>query len=283
MALLAWPASLFVAFVLALPASAAAAPLSVREGNARFQVLSPTLIRLEYAADGRFENRPSFTAINRAPRPPRYELRRSATTLEIRTERVTLRYLRGSGPFAAGNVSLRLRVAGRQTVAHPRFGPPPPASAGPPAFEVSPYTVREEPESRPRTSGNVGGWYRALDLAAGPVALHDGLISREGWYLLDDSHTALLTDEAPGFATRPEHGSGAYQDGYLFGYGHDYPRGLADLRLLSGAAPLLPRQAFGVWFSRYFAYRQSDYPASRAASALRARRREGSTPRRARR
>jgi len=51
-ALLAWPASLFVAFVLALPASAAAAPLSVREGNARFQILSPTLIRLEYAPGG---------------------------------------------------------------------------------------------------------------------------------------------------------------------------------------------------------------------------------------
>ena len=40
----------------------------------------------------------------------------------------------------------------------------------------------------------------------------------------------------------------------------DYLRGLADLRRLTGPAPLLPRQAFGVWFSRYFACSQSIYP-----------------------
>jgi alpha-glucosidase (family GH31 glycosyl hydrolase) len=126
-------------------------------------------------------------------------------------------------------------------------------------METSPYTVREDPDYRAPTSGNLGGWYRALDLAGRPVRLHDGLLSRDGWYLLDDTHTALLQDEPPGFAARPGH-AGAYQDGYLFGYGHDYARGLRDLRVLTGAAPLLPRSAFGVWFSRYFAYRQADYP-----------------------
>src|SRR3546814_8621867 len=35
---------------------------------------------------------------------------------------------------------------------------------------------------------------------------------------------------------------------------HDYARGLRDLRALTGPAPLLPRKAFGVWFSRYWAY-----------------------------
>jgi alpha-glucosidase (family GH31 glycosyl hydrolase) len=35
---------------------------------------------------------------------------------------------------------------------------------------------------------------------------------------------------------------------------------LRDLRTLSGPAPLLPRTAFGVWFSRYYAYAASDYP-----------------------
>ena len=240
-----------------LPALAsAAAPGVVRDREVRFQVVTSTLIRLEYSAERRFEDRRSMTAINRSPRPPRYEVRRSPSRLEIRTRRLTLRYRRGSGPFSAENLTLRLR--GRPASARPSFPPPPPPSTGPPSTRLDAH-VSEVPEFAPRTSGNLGGWYRALDVARGPVELHDGLLSRDGWYLLDDTDTVLLSAQPPGFAERPAR-DGPYQDGYLFAYGHDYGRGLADLRLLTGAAPLLPRKAFGVWFSRYFAYRQADYP-----------------------
>ena len=68
----------------------------------------------------------------------------------------------------------------------------------------------------------------------------------------------MLTNGGTSFAARPAH-VGAYQDGYLFGYGHDYSAGLADYRTLSGAAPLLPRKAFGIWFSRYYPYTEQDY------------------------
>src|SRR5207302_6822232 len=63
---------------------------------------------------------------------------------------------------------------------------------------------------------------------------------------------------APGFAVRPAH-RGAYRDWYLFAYGHHYQAALADLRALTGPAPLLPRTAFGVWFSRYWPYSEQDY------------------------
>ena len=53
--------------------------------------------------------------------------------------------------------------------------------------------------------------------------------------------------------------AGPYQDWYLFAYGQDYATGLEDLRALTGPAPLLPRSAFGVWFSRYYPYSESDY------------------------
>lgn len=258
-------AALGALLVFAAQAGAAAAaegrgsgPAAVRDGAARFQVLTPTLIRAEYAEDGDFEDRRSLNAVNRRLRSRRYTVDREGDELTIRTRRLTLRYERDSGPFGPENLALELRVEGRRKVGRPSFPPPPEPGAGPPSLETSPYTVTEDPDYRAPTSGNLGGWYRALDLAAGPVALHDGLLSRDGWYLLDDSHTALLQDEDPGFAPRPER-EGAYQDGYLFGYGHDYRRGLADLRALTGAAPLLPRQAFGVWFSRYFNYKQSDY------------------------
>ena len=232
---------------------------TVVDGAARFQVLTPTLVRLEHAADGRFEDRPSLNVVNRSFRGPRFSARRARGVLTIRTSRMTLRYRRGSGPFSASNLTVRLRVGPSVQTLRPSFPATRGPDTGPPALEVSPYTVKEVPDYDAPTAGNLGGWYRALDLAGGPVELHDGLLSRDGWYVLDDSATALLQDAPPGFAPRPEH-EGEYQDGYLFGYGHDYARGLRDLRLLTGAAPLLPRGAFGVWFSRYHAYRQSDYP-----------------------
>ncbi len=177
--------------------------------------------------------------------------------MKIRTRRLTLRYERDSGAFAPENLSVK--VSGADARARPGFPPPPGPPAGPPSLETSPYTVAQDPDYAPPTEGNLGGWYRALDLAAGPVPLHDGLLSRDGWYLLDDTHTALLTGGSPGYAERGAR-EGAYQDGYVFAYGRDYERGLADLRALTGAAPLLPRQAFGVWFSKYFNYTQADYP-----------------------
>lgn len=244
--------------VVALSAPATSSATEVRQGNARFQVLSPSLVRVEYAADGRFEDRPTQNVAAR-PAGARARVVRRGGILEIGTRAMTLRY-RGEtvpGTVSAGDLEVVASGSGNFR-GEPEFPPAPPPDPGPPSYEVSPYTVTEDPGYRPRTSGNLGGWYRGLDLAGGPVRLHDGLLSRDGWYLLDDTHTALLKDEPPGFEPRPAH-EGAYRDGYVFAYGHDYARGLRDLRLLTGAAPLLPRRAFGVWFSRYFAYRQSDY------------------------
>lgn len=249
-----------IALALPAPARGSTAPASgtVTAGEARFQVITPTLVRLEYAQDRGFEDRPSITVPERPAGSTAYTVRRSGGDLVIRTRALTLRYREGSGPFSPENLAVRVGTGGGSTIARPEFPPAPGPTAGPPSSEVTPYAVKEDESSRPRTSGNLGGWYRGLDLAGGPVPLHDGVLSRDGWYLLDDTHTALLQDAPPGYAARP--GRDGYQDGYLFAYGLDYPRALADLRVLTGAAPLLPRQAFGVWFSRYFAYAQSDYP-----------------------
>ena len=215
------------------PVAAARSPRSsiVRAGPARFEVLTPTLIRLEYAQDVRFESRPTMTATRaRLPVPP-FVVRRSRGWLTIRTRQLTLRYRLRSGPFNAGNLALTFTIDGRRVTANPS----------------------------PRGSaGNLGGWRRALDLLDGPVPLNDGLLARAGWYVLDDTSTALLTGGSAGFAVRPAH-IGPYQDWYLFAYGHDFERGLKDLRALTGPGPLLPRSAFGVWFSRYWPYSEQDY------------------------
>jgi glycosyl hydrolase family 31/uncharacterized protein DUF5110 len=234
----------------------------VRDGNARFEVLSPSLIRVEYAADGRFQDRPTMTAVNRRLRTTHFTTRIVRGRRVIRTARLTLRYRLGSGAFRPGNLEILVRVGGRLVAAHPRFkGPPgpPPPPPNPPARTQAPPNA--DPNPAPRTKGNLGGWARGLDDQEGPIPLQDGVLSRDGWYLIDDSRSVILTGSARGFATRPPRGAEAYQDGYFFGYGHDYPRGLRDLRALSGAAPLLPRRAFGNWYSKYWPYSAADYRA----------------------
>ena len=85
--------------------------------------------------------------------------------------------------------------------------------------------------------------------------LASGLLDQSGWYLLDDSQTAVWTSDG-WFASRP---AGDIQDGYLFGYGQDYKGALEDLAKLTGPSPLLPESTFGTWFSQYYPYSTADY------------------------
>ncbi len=55
----------------------------------------------------------------------------------------------------------------------------------------------------------------------------------------------------------PRPARGDLQDGYLFVYGHDYTGALHTLAQLTGPAPLLPRDLFGVWYSDYTPYSSS--------------------------
>ncbi|MDQ3936065.1 MAG: DUF5110 domain-containing protein [Actinomycetota bacterium] len=241
--------------VLAAPAPAATRTGSVTDGKARFQVLSPTLIRLECSDDREFEDGRTLTVASRRART-RFTTAVRRGVRVIRTGRMTLRHRRGRC-FEPGSLTAHVRVGKRFVKVKPAFGdgpgePPPPPN--PPTRTHAP--PNPDPNPAPRTRGNLGGWARGLDDQEDPVPLADGLISRDGWYLLDDSRSALVTGAGP--EERPGH-DGTYQDGYLFGYGLDYARGLADLRRLTGAAPLLPRRAFGNWFSRWFPYGAADF------------------------
>jgi alpha-glucosidase (family GH31 glycosyl hydrolase) len=105
----------------------------------------------------------------------------------------------------------------------------------------------------------LGGWDRSLDNPeAVPTPENPGLLDRDGWYLLDDSRSALLKADRT-ITDRPRHGNQSYQDGYFFGYGKDFKRGLTDLNTLTGPTALLPRSAYGVWYSRYFGYSDDYY------------------------
>ncbi len=143
----------------------------------------------------------------------------------------------GDGKFTAANLTITFTLNGKKVTWHP--GTP--------------------------DTGNLMGTTRTLDGALGAKTkepIEPGLISRDGWTLVDDS-TRPLFDSAdfsfvngenspwPWVMERP---AGDRQDWYFFGYGHDYKQALGDFILVAGRIPLPPRFAFGAWWSRYWAY-----------------------------
>ncbi|MFB7501096.1 TIM-barrel domain-containing protein [Streptomyces sp. NPDC056161] len=109
----------------------------------------------------------------------------------------------------------------------------------------------------------LGGYRRGLDGVdgdRGSVRTTPGLLHQDGWYLLDDTPSAVYDAAhrtSPG--PRPDHHGRPYQDGYVFGYGHDYDQALSDLATLTGPSELLPRWAYGVWYSEYMDRTAADY------------------------
>ncbi|MGD1063186.1 MAG: TIM-barrel domain-containing protein [Terracidiphilus sp.] len=218
----------------------------VTVGNARFTVLTPQLIRMEWSADGKFEDHASLVFINRRLPVPKFDLAHDGPVkggvLSIKTDTLALKYaVTGDGHFTAENLSITLTVDGKQVVWHPGDTDP----------------------------DNLQGTTRTLDGARGSKTqqpIEPGLISREGWVVVDDS-TRPLFDSAdfrflegekspwPWAMERPANEApGKYTDWYFFGYGHDYRKALGDYVRVAGRIPLPPRFAFGVWWSRYWAY-----------------------------
>ncbi|MFQ5491215.1 MAG: TIM-barrel domain-containing protein, partial [Phycisphaerae bacterium] len=234
-----WVAAGFVGFFVLIATGTAVAEggfegtadpsVMVTAGPARFTVLTPTLLRLEFAEDEVFEDRPSLFAVQRRLLPPRFERRDEDGWLVIETEKLRLRYRAGSGKFSAENLSIELI----------KTDPP----------------VRWQP-GQPN-NGNLGGTVRTLDQCRGRISVGEGVLSRNGWYVLDDSGTVVFdgTDK-PWPTARPE---GERLDWYFFGYGFDYPQGLRDLIAVGGPIPLPPRFVFGSWYSRYWPYTADDF------------------------
>jgi alpha-glucosidase (family GH31 glycosyl hydrolase) len=206
-------------------------PLAVRENlvcgdTYRFTVLTPRLVRLEYSAAGGFEDRATQRALNRDFPPVDFTVAESDGELLIQTE--YLRIVYDKRAFSAQGLSI--------------------ACTG--ALINKPWHYGEE-------CATLGGTVRTLDEADGAIPLEPGLLSRQGFTVLDDSRSLALTDDG-WVEPRP---SGAVIDLYFFGYGRDYKGCLKDFYRLSGAAPLLPRYAFGNWWSRYHQYTESSYKA----------------------
>ncbi|HVU46329.1 MAG TPA: hypothetical protein VHD85_09400, partial [Terracidiphilus sp.] len=148
-------------------------------GNARFTVLTPQLIRMEWSADKKFEDHASFVFINRHLPVPKFmsriEYAGKIGIFQIKTDSLELNYVVDGKPdakgiFSADNLWITLMVDGKQVTWHPGD----------------------------TDSENLLGTTRTLDGALGNKTkepIGQGLISRLGWALVDDS-TRPLFDSA---------------------------------------------------------------------------------------
>ena len=116
------------------------------------------------------------------------------------------------------------------------------------------YAVAGGKKIKDLHAGNLKGTYRTLDGTVGAIPLGEGIVSRSGAAVLDDSDSLVLNADG---TVAPR--ANKEKDLYIFVYGHDYRAAVRDFLRLAGGVPLIPRFAFGNWWSRYKAYTQQEY------------------------
>ena len=220
----------------------------VVSGNARFTMLTPRMIRIEYSPSGRFEDNATFAIVNRNLDVPKYSLREDKDFINISTAFLDLRYRKGSDPRETGkegdNLLVKVRFNGTETDWFPGK----------------------------KDTLNLLGTCRTLDGSYGDNKLREmeqGLVSRSGWSVIDDSPSTLRADGGRSFAFRKGGANNVdwvtcrtdpeAMDLYFLGYGHDYKAALYDFTRVAGKIPLPPAYVFGYWYSRYDSYTSDDF------------------------
>ncbi|KAL4737165.1 hypothetical protein BDV11DRAFT_216879 [Aspergillus similis] len=98
------------------------------------------------------------------------------------------------------------------------------------------------------TEFNLGGTARTLDGVDGRCDMGQGVLSKAGYAVIDDSKSMLE--------------AGDRVDCYLFCYGRDYKAAIKAFYAVSGKQPVVPRFVLGNWWSRYYAFKENAIPLS---------------------
>ena len=199
----------------------------VVRGKARFTVLTERMIRLEWSETGEFEDRGTYAFPTRFATAPEYTVKIEEDRLVIRTSLLEVGYKPESGRFNAENLSITYHFNNMKV-----------------------FWVPGTPNLF-----NLRGTRRTLDVCEGEAALEEGLFSRAGWTLFDDSRAVVFNIENGWVAPRPDY---EIQDWYFMAFGHDFQGGLAEYLRFGGAIPLIPCFVLGAWWSRFWAYSAQD-------------------------
>jgi len=220
----------------------------VQSGNTRFTVLTPQMIRIQYSSKKVFEDRATFAVVNRRLPVPAFTTSEEDGYLYIKTEAVTLKYRTGSNPTTLRNRPEFLSVTFNMN-----------------GHEVMWYPGKDD-------ALNLKGTTRTLDNGRGDSKrgeLENGILSRGGWALIDESASAKRGDGSRTFAFEPMEEGGmdwakpladeSATDWYILCYGHDYKKALGDYVKIAGRIPMPPDYMFGYWYSKYQRYTAQDF------------------------
>ena len=229
--------------------------------HARFTVLTDRMIRMEYAADGVFEDLLTLTVSNRSLEPVPFRQTVKGNTLTLKTKSLTLVYTETGRPFSRSNLAVTLKLNGREVTWFPgKVDKQNLKGTAKTLDEVNGGMQRRwiprgdkdpaKPVLDTRADGEIV-WQGELE----PLKLCDGLISRSGWAVVDDSTSPVLDPALCDWQPFPrERHPGERRDLYFLGYGHDYKAAVRDGAKVFGEQPLPPRYVLGYWYSRYWAY-----------------------------
>ena len=192
---------------------------SVTIGQARVEFISPTMVRLQFSAKSQFVDQPTVVVKYRQPVSVPLTIKEENGWMVISSASMTVRYKTGTGSFTRENLVLSWNFNGEMG-------------------NWSPGDV---------DSLNLGG-ITTLDGVNGNrlPPPQKGLLSRSGYFVLDDSQSPIIDPKSEWITPRTDEGN---QDWYVIIYGHDYRHALKEFSLLCGNIPMVPRYSLGIWMT----------------------------------
>ena len=219
----------------------------IKEGKARFTVLTPEMIRIQYSDKSLFEDRATFAVVNRNLPVPSFTTERKDGFLYIKTQALTLKYQIGGeiNPSVPSDkvLSISLNMNGRNVLWYPGKD----------------------------DAMNLKGTTRTLDGQIGDnkrQELENGLLSRAGWSIIDESPKTKRGDGSTTFAFDKQYDGIDWVaepvdknaiDWYFLGYGHQYKKALGDFIKVAGRQPMPPLYVLGYWYSKYQRYTSDEF------------------------
>ena len=216
---------------------------TIVEGDARFQFLTPSLVRMEYSPSGTFVNAPTAVIKKRNWPAVGVVSKKEDGWLIARTSEMTLRYRLRSGKFEAGS----LEVTWRDSTGFHSWQPGEVDSLNLGGLTYSLDNVNKATllsTEKGRLASPVNDTIPGIDVIL-PVA-QPGLLSLGGYAFINDSRTPVWNSGNEWIEPRKDTSN---QDWYLFVYGRSYRKVLNEYAELSGHIPMIPRYTLGPWIT----------------------------------
>src|SRR5438552_1744202 len=218
---------------------------TIRAGNARFEFLTPSLVRMEYSPAGTFIDAPTAVVQKRDWPAVHVQSTQRQGWLIAASSVMTLRYRLQSGPFTATNLTVTWNdAAGAAHAWHP--GDVDTLNLGGLTYSLDNISKANLPEGQMDLEIPVNDMIPGIDVLLGKA--QPGLLSRAGYAFIDDSQTPVWNAQRTWIEPRQPHNG---QDWYLFTYDRDYRKVLNEYAALCGPVPMIPRYVLGPWITDF--------------------------------